>query len=532
MTTWYVRPDASHSGIRNGTSYTTAWGGWSEIIWGSSGVNAGDTLYLCGAHSYTTQIIVGAHGATSDANRVVIRGDYAAAPGSITLSVAGWLDASPGYTTYKSLSITCTAAGYYCFYVSGSAGVVIDGCTLIGGDTGVGLSGAVVFTSCTITNNVIHGQEVSGVGYNLSVASSSATNIKVTGNTIYNIGLYGIQLNISSANSAWLSSRLTDCLVANNIIHDTAGPPINVRSCHNDTVTAPTVYSSGMVVSSNTVYNCGTAPGANGNHGGISVAGFASPVISNNTVRNCYVTGAGIQTAKNKSPHILFNTISGIRSGSPTSQYQNGLPIDGCGIFFDNLTIGGLAYGNHISDLVSTGNQNSGTGLSFWTATGARFVGNIVEDCYVGANYGHDSETGNQILNNTFIRCNTGIDKVGTAVLSGNVTVKNNIFLNCATGFSSGANPSISADYNCLHGFVTDYTGVTPGPNDLKLDPVLDEFYRPRAAALKRSGTSISARDFYGKQFYNPPNIGAVNDMPATPRYLLMSAKSPNPVIR
>jgi hypothetical protein len=285
-------------------------------------------------------------------------------------------------------------------------------------------------------------------------------------------------------------------------------------------------------VSGNTIYNCGTVAGANGNHGGMAISGFSSPVITNNSVRDCYVTGAGIQTAKNKYPLVAFNRVSRIRSGTPTAYYQNGFPIDGNGIFFDDLSIGGLAYGNYISGLISTGVSNSGAGLSFWTARDTKYIGNVVVDCYVGANYGHASETGNQILNNTFIRCNTGIDRVGTAALSGNIVVKNNIFLNCAIGFSSGANPSITADYNCLHGFVTDYAGVTPGPNDLKVDPILDEHYRPRAAALKRSGATLVGKDFYGKQFYNPPNIGAVNDLPATPRYLLTSPKNSNSGIR
>src|SRR5690242_4872329 len=98
MTTWYVRPDTSHSGTRNGTSYATAWGGWTEIVWGVSGVNAGDTLYVCGTHAYTASIAVGTHGATSNANRVTIRGDYPSAAGNINLSVVGWFDAGKSYT--------------------------------------------------------------------------------------------------------------------------------------------------------------------------------------------------------------------------------------------------------------------------------------------------------------------------------------------------------------------------------------------------------------------------------------------------
>jgi nitrous oxidase accessory protein NosD len=462
------------------------------------------------------QTIVGAHGATSDTNRTTIRGDYAADPGTIAFSVAGWLDAGPKYTTFKSLSITSTASGYSCLYVSASDGVVVDGCTLVGGYTGVGTYGGTVFASLTVKNNVVHGQELTGIGYDLTVASSTATNIVITGNTVYSTGLYGIQLTVSSTNSAWASSLLNNCLVANNTVHDTPGTPILLRSCNSDAVTAPSVYSSGLVVSGNTIYDCGTIAGDNGNHGGMAVSGFVSPLITGNTVRDCYVTGAGIQTAKNKYALITFNTISGIRSGTPTASFQNGFPIDGNGIFFDDLSVGGLAYGNYISNLVSTGNPNSGTGLSFWTATGSRFVGNVVVDCYVGANYGHASETDNQILNNTFINCTIGVTKIGTSAQAGNVTAKNNILHHCTTGFSMGANPSITADYNNVYGHVTAYSGISAGANDKTVDPLLTTYYKPTAASLLASASPLDGLDFYGIPFKSTPNFGAVET--TTPR--------------
>lgn len=532
MTTWYVRPDASHSGIRNGTSFDTAWGGWAEIVWGGAGVIAGDTLYLCGAHTYTASIQVGAHGATSDSNRVVIRGDYAASPGTIAFSASGWLDAVRKYTTFKSIAITSTATGYNCIYASGSAGIVIDGCTLIGGNGGVVLASTVAFTSATIKNCLMTGQATGGIVQSVTAASIVSSGITVTGNTIHDTSLYGIYFAVTSTNFALTTSTLANYLIANNTVYNTPSSSIYARTCNNDFVTPPTIYSPGLIMSGNAVRNCGTIAGPSGDHGGLLVMGFSSPVITNNIVRDTYVTGAGVQTAKNKYPLISFNTISGIRAGTDAPSFQSGLPIDGNGIFFDNLTIGGLAYGNYISDLISTGIPNSGTGLAFWRATGSKFIGNIVENCYAGASYGDPAETDNHILNNTFINCGTGIVKIGTSAPVGNITVKNNIFHNCPIGFASGANPAITADYNCLHGFVADYAGVTPGPNDLKVDPILDEYYRPRAAALKRSGVTLAGKDFYGKQFYNPPNIGAVNDLPATPRYLLTSPKNPSSGIR
>lgn len=531
MTTWYVRPDASHSGIRNGTSFDNAWGGWAEIIWGASGVKAGDILYVCGAHAYTASIAVGTHGATSEATRVTIRGDYAIL-GTISFSSTGFFDAGRNYTTLKSVTITSAAPGYNCIYLSAKTGFVVDRCTLIGGMGGVTLASNVAFTSCSITNNTIYGQSIAGINQSIATASIISAGITVAGNTVHDTSLYGIQLSIASTNLAWTTSSFSGYTIWNNTVYNTPGAAIYLRTCHNDLTTYPSIYSPGLTISGNTVRDCGTMAGPDGHHGGLLVMGFGAPLIANNTVRNCYVTGAGIQTAKNISPQILFNTISGIRSGTPAEEYQNGFPIDGNGIFFDNLTIGGLAFGNHISDLISTGDPNSGAGLAFWTAIGSTYAGNIVVNCNRGVFYGRAEETGNVVRNNTFINCNAGIWKAGTSVLAGNITVKNNILHNCAVGFSLGANPSVTADYNCIYGAVTPYVDIPAGSNDLSIDPLLDASYRPRAAALKRGGIYLGGKDFYGKQFYNPPNIGAVDDLPATPRYLLTGPKNPNSAIR
>jgi hypothetical protein len=512
MAIWYVRPNTSHSGTRNGTSYATAWGGWSEIVWGVSGVNAGDTLYLCGAHAYTASIALGAHGATSDSNRVTIRGDYATSPGSIAFSTAGWFDFGRKYTTLKSVTITSTSSGFNCIYISGSAtaGVVIDGCTLTGADNGVVLAGSTAFTSLTIKNCNISGQTNSAINQTSATASLTSSGIVITGNTIHDTSLYGIYMVINSP--AWDTSYFNDYYIANNTIYNLPGGPMHLRVCNSDTTTAPVNYSSGLVISGNTIYNCGTVAGASGTHGTPNIEGFIGAVIVNNTVRDCYAEGAGLQTWKNKNPLIAFNTILRIRSATRTDGFQNGLPIDGNGIFFDVLTVGGLAYGNYISDLISTGNTNSGTALSFWNCTGSRFIGNVVENCYVGASYGHTNETGNEIYNNTFINCTKGVDKVGTLTLTGNLTVKNNIFSGCTNGFTIGANPGITADYNCIHGATTAYTGISAGANDLAVNPLLDTKYRTQSPTLKRSGTAITGKDFYGKVFYSTPTIGAVED--------------------
>ena len=79
MTTWFVRHSTAHGATPDGASYATAWGTFSEVVWGGAGVVAGDTLYVCGAH--TTKLTIGANGNAS--NRIAVDFRYSADPGSI-----------------------------------------------------------------------------------------------------------------------------------------------------------------------------------------------------------------------------------------------------------------------------------------------------------------------------------------------------------------------------------------------------------------------------------------------------------------
>lgn len=505
MTTWFVRPDTSHNVTRDGTSYSTAWGGWASVVWGVSGVSLGDTLKVCGTFSSTTALSLGAHLATSEATRVTIRGDAVEESGAFIFTGTGYLNSTRIYTSFVGLTITGTA-GFNCILNAATSGVVIEDCELIGGTNGVSLNNSTVFTSVLIRNNYIHDQLVYGINHTVGTASIAPGGVVITGNRIVNSG-HGVHAEMNSTNDAWTTSRFAGYKISGNTISDCVGSPIYIRSCNNDQVTDAAIYSTEVEISGNTIVRCGTPPSASSTHGGILVMGCASAFIFGNAVRDCYVTGAGIQTAKNQAPIIYSNTISGIRAGTPTGSFKNGFAIDGNGIFFDIFTRGGLAFGNHISDLISTGNVASGVGLSFWNAASARFIGNVVENCACGASYGNALETGNIVYHNTFINCTEGVYKVGADALAGNLTAKNNILKNCATGFLIGANPSITADYNCVHGSTTPYSGIAAGSNDSAVDPQLDTAYRPATAT---AGTYLGGIDYNGKEFGPSPSMGAV----------------------
>jgi len=87
MADWYVRPSGGSYGAEDGTSYATAWDGFGDITWGSGGIVAGDTLWVCGAHvsASTHNAVIGTIGASGAAGSpITIRGDYAPDPGSLT----------------------------------------------------------------------------------------------------------------------------------------------------------------------------------------------------------------------------------------------------------------------------------------------------------------------------------------------------------------------------------------------------------------------------------------------------------------
>jgi len=92
-TDWYVRPAGGNYGVEDGSSYDNAWDSLLNVVWGSGGVQAGDTLYVCGFHTRTysggkhavfcDESLIEPISGTSDSNRIIIRGDCPGDPAEI-----------------------------------------------------------------------------------------------------------------------------------------------------------------------------------------------------------------------------------------------------------------------------------------------------------------------------------------------------------------------------------------------------------------------------------------------------------------
>jgi parallel beta-helix repeat protein len=515
MATWHVRPDASHGGTNAGTSYANAWRGWSSIVWGVGGVVGGDTLVVHGTITSGSNVSVGNHGASSASAPVTISGASEYEPGAIALTSAFYY---PGrnYTETVDLTITRTGTLNAVVYTNANIHIAIRRCDISGGSAGISLDGTVAFNGVYIDDNYIHDIDgtygASGRGISHLTTGTSLTHQKVFArrNTIRRCVDQGMRFSIES--TAYTTSTYLDLLVEDNVVEGNGGG-IWCRSGEADTTTPIIVFSTGLVIRQNTVRSNGQpAGGSVGVPGGISFSGWAGPKCYDNVVHDCYVQGAGIQTAKNNGASIFSNDIRRIRSGSPLSAYQSGLPIDGNGIFLDNLSNGCHAFGNYVEGLVSTGITNSGTAYSFWNCTNCTFSGNVAVDCYRGASYGDDVETGNKLLNNTFVGCDLGVAKIGTQVLTGNITVRNNIIDNCTDGFNIGANPGIDEDYSIVNVTGTAYSGISAGSNSQEADPLLTSDYRlTESSPCKGQGIYIAGACHMGGTRLSvvDPDIGA-----------------------
>lgn len=511
MTTWYVRPSTSHSATRNGTSYATAWGGWSEITWGASGVTDGDTLYVCGEHAYDSGISVGNHGASEEAERVTIA-SYPSDPGSITFTGSSILTVGRSYTTLSGLTITAGTGN--CIFTFGAiVGLIIVGCTLNGstGSPVINISGGNGYSQTDLT---VNGNDFIGGGG--SNGSAISWLVAASGTPVCNLNRVTISDNSFTGCSA---TRAVVCLR----IEDSGSEDTNMADIVATGNTFDECYAVAMEIYGPGVYGRNTGIQVTDNiirdqmplstfGGGISVGGFG-PSLTDGFGDNVIARNRGYRL---EGPTGLVNVFYGTyvihnNYGEDLSTHT----IDGNGILFDHGADDCVAYANEFRRL--TGNDgvaNSGCGIMVLDATNCTAYGNIVNGCRVGLYVGNKgSDQSSDIRNNTFTGCTiVGLDILSTADMETNL-VRNNIYTTADSEIPSVSVASgtfLGESYNCFHGFGS-ASGHTLDENTVTTDPELDVILCSPVSAIRGGGVFVdSVTDFYGKAFRNPPIIGAV----------------------
>lgn len=210
------------------------------------------------------------------------------------------------------------------------------------------------------------------------------------------------------------------------------------------------------------------------------------------------------------------------------------LTIEDCisyGNYSDVRTAGteghGFAFDDYADNSVFRRNKsygNEGFGFSVNRGDANKIVGNIAYENGGPAVLGNIADA-LVVRNNTFKGNNTNPTHARDAEIYLGYTCSNGVITNNIMKGSTQygvnndpANTGFSGATNCIHGFLTaDRTGFVTGTK--AVDPQLTDNHRPANSLLIRTGTYTSGdRDHNNKCFYNPPNIGAIDDVTATPR--------------
>lgn len=524
MATWYVRPNISHSGSRNGTSYATAWGGWTEIVWGVGGVTALDTLYICGAHSYSTITTVGNHTGTSG-NEVTIRGDYAEDPGSLSYATATYL-ATRSHTKWLNLSISgvsrCMLSGTLTNHtmtnVSFFGGVnPIFSLYASTGNNYTDLS----FVNCFFTGGGALNVPGSHVAFDWFCANTSAistvTRLTFDSCVFENVNLSGTGrgvVGLRTEQDTDVSSIVSDLIFKHNTFYNCVGHALEALDGHSIGAASPQYgLWKGARVFNNKVYNQ-QVDVTRVLGGGFSLFGFSqstsasfgSNLVSYNLVDGAVGQAGGVNVGYGTSI-IEYNTFKNLSTES----------IDACGILIDLAALDCIVRYNHCENLMGK-NQviNSGCAIMILNANNIQVYSNTAKNVKCGVFFG-SMTLGNTsyVYSNTFIDCIDYGVFVSSLASRSSIYCKNNIFSSLSSSTTISIQDDVGGwtneDYNYFSTSFLTAVNHTMGANNITQNPKLKFLYFPfTGSSAIAAGTYLgNLQDKNSSAFWNPPSIGA-----------------------
>jgi hypothetical protein len=317
---------------------------------------------------------------------------------------------------------------------------------------------------------------------------------------------------------------IEDLIVHSNTFEDNFGVALEVE-CKKTVNSKPVGACAGIKVFSNVIREQGLSDTIGG---GFAISGFELSATANFGTNDIYDNWCSGLHGLTGFCNPLYGTY---RIFNNYAENITTIDIDGCGVLPDHGCHDTVIFGNEFRDIHGDGSETysaTGFGILILDAENITCYGNLVVNCQVGIGFGNktyassSTSQSSNIFNNTFVNCaQHGAYLVGGADNTANLA-RNNIFTSrrslAAVQVDSAAWTGESN--NCFYGFGAP-VAHTLAASTVTDDPKLDVAYRPQAEVVKRCGTYLGGKDFHGKHFYNPPNIGAVEDVTTTPRYTL-----------
>ncbi|MDO8592535.1 MAG: hypothetical protein Q7R92_02015 [bacterium] len=542
-TTWYVRPVGGSYGSENGTSYDNAWDGLLSVVWGESGVEAGDTLYVAGLHlhnmtsiNYTANqanVLINASG-LSDENPITIRGDYAGDPGVVwgayKISYASWTSDGEG-VYHVTLSGTTYGDWFFEDVTQNSYTILTRQTSLANAQANPGSfykNGQTLYVHTTDGADPAGRIAINSYGYEFVMNPTQY--IKFSNFSWYNpnwsciysynqtttrcnhITWDGLTMAYGVSNAFSFYDYYDYMEVLNSNISWFSSGIYNISTTNN----APSYY----LYKGNTIHDIGVRDiQQNGDAHCIGIQGGNAGIIEDNY---CYNAGSGplLYAFTNQ---ILTNTI--IRKN-----------------YVKDLHNLGSASGYGVSS------QSNNDSLS--DKSGNEIYNNIVNNATVG--YRMQFEDEQEVYNNVAYNCAKGFESTRNynSTVGADVTVKNNLFLNPTTkhiNWGSGATSgyTINFDHNLYFpdtgalfyktsdGNDINFSGwqsiVKAGsafdPNSSVADPLFTnvsgnysnatDFQISQTSPAIDSGTDVSlTTDYASNPIYGLPDIGGYEYQP------------------
>lgn len=170
--------------------------------------------------------------------------------------------------------------------------------------------------------------------------------------------------------------------------------------------------------------------------------------------------------------------------------------------------------------------DNQGAGYSLNRGARNKIKGSIAANNWQAAVI-MNPQLSTDLQHNTFTSNNCGVGALaGEIHCYGNAslaTINNNIIVAVNSNYaisSETTDTSFAGATNNISGYKVAAEKNPFLTGSIIKPPLLDSLYVPQEPTLRRVGTYLGGRDLYGKNFYNPPSIGAVEDRTRNPRFI------------